>query len=287
MAQKKGFYRELGLAVEFRDGGPNEYSWETLAKGEVDLSSMFLATDIRQRAQGVRLLNVAQIVRHSAFLLLARKTSGVRRLEDLADKRVAVWSDEFGLPNVAYFKKAGVSPRLITQPPTMSLFLWGAVDAASVMSYNEIHQLYDAGIDADELTVFPLKDLGFDFAEDGIYCMEELFAKEPGQVCDFVQASLRGWQYAFDHPDETPEIVMQLIRDRRIPNSVVHQRWMLNQLKSLILGHGNEPPLGTLDHAAFDSVAQALKTVGLITRVPEMAEFIRVCQAAAGPTEGR
>jgi len=110
VAQKKGFYRELGLAVEFRDGGPNEYSWETLAKGEVDLSSMFLATDIRQRAQGVRLLNVAQIVRHSAFLLLARKTSGVRRLEDLADKRVAVWSDEFGLPNVAYFKKAGVSP---------------------------------------------------------------------------------------------------------------------------------------------------------------------------------
>jgi NitT/TauT family transport system substrate-binding protein len=268
VAQKKVFYRERGLAVEFRAGGPNEYSWGKLAKGEVDLSSMFLATDIRQRAQGVRLLNVAQIVRHSAFLLLARKTSGVRRLEDLADKRVAVWSDEFGLPAVAYFKKAGVSPRLITQPPTMSLFLWGAVDAASAMSYNEIHQLYDAGIDADELTVFPLKDLGFDFAEDGIYCMEELFAKEPGQVCDFVQASLRGWQYAFD-------------------NSVVHQRWMLNQLKSLILGHGNEPPLGTLDHAAFDSVAQALKTVGLITCVPEMAEFVRVCQAAAGPTEGR
>ena len=39
--------------------------------------------------------------------------------------------------------------------------------------------------------------------EDGLYTMEETFKADPQLCARFVQASLRGWLYAFNHEDET------------------------------------------------------------------------------------
>lgn len=81
----------------------------------------------------------------------------------------------------------------------MNLFLLDGVDAASAMWYNEYHTIINSGVNAEELTVFHLAGYSLNFPEDGIYCLKKFVQNNPGLVRDFVQASLEGWQYTFDH----------------------------------------------------------------------------------------
>ena len=48
------------------------------------------------------------------------------------------------------------------------------------MNYNELHMLFQAGVDADEITVFSLKDYGFGFPEDGLYCTAGTLRRRTG-----------------------------------------------------------------------------------------------------------
>ena len=65
-----------------------------------------------------------------------------------------------------------------------------------MMNYNEYKRLLNSGINRDEINVFNFYDYGMNFPEDGIYCMESTFKKDPELCRKFVDASIDGWTYA-------------------------------------------------------------------------------------------
>ena len=78
VAQEKGFYRDAGLDLKLLHGGPNRPPAESLASGKTDIAMMFLFKGIEQRASGVKLVDLAQMNRHSALMLVAKKASGIQ-----------------------------------------------------------------------------------------------------------------------------------------------------------------------------------------------------------------
>ncbi len=285
VAADKGFYRQAGLEVLIDHGGPDRFSWEVLEKGGADIATMFLSTAVRMRAEGVPLVNIAQLVRRASYLLVARKQSGIRTPKDLDGKRISIWDNDFRLQTRAFFQKYQVKPEIIVQSTNINLFLRGAVDAASAMLYNEYHLLLNSGLEPDELTIFRLADHGIDFPEDGIYCLEALLQKHPELPCRFVQATLRGWQEAFARPEEALSLIMRTIRDKRIPNSLAHQRWMLARMKELIQG-GAPDQMGTLGREPYLRVARALQEGQLIRALPDYEGFVHDCRTGPTPAAG-
>ena len=78
------------------------------------------------------------------------------------------------------------------------------------MTYNEYGQALDAGFSPDNLTIFNYTEMGNDLLEDGLYVMEDKLA-DPAfadKMVRFVRASMKGWQYALDNPDEAAQIVV-------------------------------------------------------------------------------
>jgi NitT/TauT family transport system substrate-binding protein len=151
------------------------------------------------------------------------------------------------------------------------------VDAASAMWYNEYHQIIAAGLNPEELTSFLLSDYGLKFPEDGIYCREETFKKDPDRCVAFVQASIAGWKYAFAHPDEALDIVMKYVIAANVATNRVHQRWMLERMQDII-----QPPgahLGSLEPETYYQVATELKNNGLIEQIPEFSQFFINCES--------
>ena len=65
----------------------------------------------------------------------------------------------------------------------MNLFLRDGVDAASATVYNEYHLILNAGLNPEELTTFPFSEQGLNFPEDGLYCLEKTFEKNPERAC--------------------------------------------------------------------------------------------------------
>jgi NitT/TauT family transport system substrate-binding protein len=277
VARAKGFYREAGVDLTIIPGGPDVVASKLLASGRAQFATMFLATGIERRADGMPLVNLAQLVQHSALMLITRASSGIKSPADLSGRRVGLWDNEFGLQPRALFQRLGITPTIVPQSNTLSLFLLGGVDAASGMWYNEYHQLLASGLDPAEMTVFFYRDLGLNFPEDGIYALESTLKADPGLCRAVVEASLRGWKYAFEHPDEAIGLVLAEMRAAHLPTSTAHQRFMLARMRDVMLGRPQDPPRtpGRLEREDFARVVQALDAQGLLHSRPDFAQFAR------------
>jgi NitT/TauT family transport system substrate-binding protein len=257
VALAKGYYEQHGLAVTILKGGPDAPASEALASGEADVATLFLSSGLQLRARGVPVVNVAQMVQRSALMLVAKKSKGILAPQDLEGKRVSLW-DDFAVQPRAFFRRHGLYVDVIPQGYTLNLFLMDGVDAASAMYYNEYHTLLNAGLDPEELTTFHLADLGFNFPEDGIYCLAQTLAEYPEAMRGFVQASLEGWRDVFRHPEEALDIVMGHVRAAKLPTNRVHQKWMLDQMAPLIFPPGDDTPPGFLEQDTYRTVAADL-----------------------------
>jgi len=216
-------------------------------------------------------------MQRSALMLVAKKANGIEKPRDMNGRKVGLWGPVFQMQPRAFFKKYDLAVQVIPQSFSVNLFLRDGVDVASAMWYNEYHTLLNCGIDPDELTTFFFHEHGLNFPEDGIYVLEETYNKDPELCTAFVLASIEGWRYAFDHPDEALAVTMRNLKKEHIPTTLVHQKWMLERMKDLILTeNGEDTDIGGLLIEDYSRVARGLKSMGLIDSVPGFTSFYKV-----------
>ncbi|MBM4277401.1 MAG: ABC transporter substrate-binding protein [Deltaproteobacteria bacterium] len=274
VAYEKGFYSKQGIDLRIHMGGPNSPPLEFLEKGKATFATQWLSTAIQKRSQGVKLINIGQIIQRSALMLVAKKSRGIHKPQDINGKKVSLWREEFQIQPMAFLKKYNLNVKIVPQSYSVNLFLREGVDVASAMWYNEYHTILNAGIDPDELTTFFFHEHGLNFLEDGIYTLENTFKKDPELCHAFVKASIEGWLYAFSHPDKALDIVMRYMSAAKTQADRVHQKWMLERMKDLILPRGDfDTPMGKLASSDFTLVAKELHKSGFIKKIPDVNSF--------------
>ena len=276
VALDKGIYQQHGLDVEIIPGGPDRNAKDYLLSGEADFATMFLTDALIHRDKEIPLVNLGQVVSQSNQVLIAWKEQGINKVTDIDKRRISIWEGGFRSAFLNLFQAKGVSPFIIPQYYSVNLFLHKGVDACSAMYYNEYHMIYQAGIDQEELATFFVKDYGFDFPEDGIYCLDKTFQANP-EVCKaFTEASLAGWRYAAEHQEETLDIVMRYVQEAHVPTNQPHMKWMLEKiLPSIVPVADSNWPMGYLPRDSYDRTANALKTHGSIKSHPPYEDFYK------------
>jgi len=266
VAAAKGFYRARGLEVEIIQGGPGLNPLDRIAGGEVDFVVSWLTSALIRRDRGLPLVNVAQIVNRSNLAMISWKMRDGETPADLAGRRISIWEGDLRVPYAAWLKAEGVEPAAIyPQFYSVNLFLRKGVDACSAMYYNELHMIYQAGVDADERNVFSLKDYGFDFPEDGIYCTEKTIRQRPEVVAAFREASLEGWLYAAAYQEEALDIVMEYVTAANVATNRTHMKWMLeNILASIVPGADGDWTFGRLDREDYEKTVKMMQEQGML-----------------------
>ena len=121
----------------------------------------------------------------------------------------------------------------------MNGFLAGDIDAAQAMTYNEYAQVLetenpDTGelYQPEDLNVINWNDVGTAMLQDAIWANTEQLADAAyaDQTAKFIKASIKGWVYARDNPEEAAEIVTEA--GSTLGES--HQLWMTNEINKLI-----------------------------------------------------
>jgi NitT/TauT family transport system substrate-binding protein len=273
-AVEKGFYAHRGLDVTIVPGGPAVDPIAELRAGRADFATSFLSGGLSADEQGAPLVNVCQVINRSSLMIVARKASVTTRA-DLNATRVSLWGSSFRAALLAFFSAAGVDPRLIPQYYTVNLFLRGGVQACAAMEYNEYHTIMQAGVDPGDLTTFKMRDFGLGFPEDGIYTLASRQKASPAVCADLAAATLQGWQYCRDHPDEAVDIVMREAKAAHVPTNVVHQRWMLDHvLASIFPGPNDSWQVGKLSLADYERTRAIMLGEGQITKAPSYGRFV-------------
>ena len=120
--------------------------------------------------------------------------------------------------------------------------------------------------------------MGVATLEDGIYALEENLSDPAFQdkMVRFVRASMKGWKYAEENPDEAAEIVLD--NDDTGAQTETHQKRMMGEIAKLTAGSN-----GALDPADFERTIDTLLAGGsdpVITARPEGAWTHAITDAA-------
>ena len=265
VAKDKGFYEEEGLDVEIKPGGPDIAPEQVIAGGGADVIVTWMAAALSAREKGVGLVNIAQPFKKAGMELVCPKDGPVKTEADFKGHTLGVWFFGNEYPFYAWMNKLGYSTdggpdgvTVLKQSFDVQPLIQKQADCISVMTYNEYWQLIDAGYKPEDLIVFNYSEMGNDLLEDGLYVLEDKL-KDPAfedKMVRFVRASMKGWNYAEENPDEAAEIVVE--NGGQDEN---HQKRMMGEVAKLI---GD----GKLDKALYERTAKALLDQKIITKEP-------------------
>lgn len=285
VAKAKGFYKEAGLDVTINPGGPDINPQQVLAGGGADIVIDWMPSALATREKGSPVVNIAQPFKRSGLMLTCRNESGIKTPADFKDKTLGVWFYGNEYPFLAWMSKLGLKTdgsaggvKVIKQGFNVDPLLQKQADCISTMSYNEYWQVIEAGVKAEDLTVFKYEDQGVATLEDGLYVLEDKL-KDPKFVetmAKFVKASMKGWDDARANPADAVKIVLE--NDASGAQTEAHQTTMIQEINKLTEGSD-----GTLDVAAAQNTVKTLLSGGsdpVITKEPTGAWTSVVTDAA-------
>jgi NitT/TauT family transport system substrate-binding protein len=241
VAASKGYYSDENLDVTI-DGGSTDVSpVQALVGGTADVVINWAADALASREKGVDIVNIAQPFKNSALLLTCRKDMGVASQADFKGKTLGVWFGGNEYPFYAYMAKLGLTTQggadgveVLKQGFNVDPLLQKQAACVSTMTYNEYGQVLDGGLKPEDLVVFNYRDEGVGMLEDGLYVLQEKLA-DPAfkdELVRFVRASMKGWKYAVENPDEAAQIVVD--SDPSGAATLEHQKYMMGEVAKLI-----------------------------------------------------
>src|SRR5215831_5232431 len=241
VAKDKGFYKDAGLEVTIKPGGPDVAPPQVIAGGGADIIVDWMPSALASREKGVPLVNISQTFKKSGLELTCRADTGIKKPTDLKGKTVGVWYGGNEYPFLSWMSKLGYKTdgsaggvKVIKQGFNVDPLLQKQADCVSTMTYNEYWQVIDAGYKPSQLVVFKYSDEGVATLEDGLYVMEAKL-KDPAfvaKMAKFVQASEKGWDYARKNDKEAAKIV--LAADTTGAQTLHHQEQMMGEIAKLL-----------------------------------------------------
>ncbi len=190
----------------------------------------------------------------------AAESTGAMSHEDIiksaaAESTVGNWGlgNEYEIQ--ALLTKYGLPADYITQDFTMDQFDSDSVKLASAMTYNELGLVkndYDGGYGyGDSVSIIDMNDEGVAMLEDNLFTSKAFAEANPNTVKAFVSASMKGWAYACEHPDEAAEIVFEAGSSV----SADHQAYMASEVAKLVTTDMNGNTVSAADVGNMDEAA--------------------------------
>ncbi|RVT86731.1 ABC transporter substrate-binding protein [Rhodobacteraceae bacterium CCMM004] len=278
VALEKGFYEEAGLDVTIKPGGPDIAPTQVIAGGGADVVVEWMPAALAARERGLPLVNIAQPFKSSGMMLTCLKESGVEGPADFPGRTLGVWFFGNEYPFLSWMSQLGIPTEggadgveVLKQGFNVDPLLQKQADCISTMTYNEYWQVIDAGISEEDLITFKYEDNGVATLEDGLYVLEDRLqdAEFKDALSRFVAASMQGWKYAEENPDEAAEIVLEY--DETGAQTEMHQQRMMREVAKLTAGSN-----GALDPADFQRTVDTLLAGGsdpVITADPGAAAW--------------
>jgi diguanylate cyclase (GGDEF)-like protein len=269
MALEKGYYRDAGLNVEILEGGPSALKpVDALLAGDSDFAISNSGMVI-ERMAGKPVVALAAIMQTSPIVWIVRADSGIRTPMDLAGKRLMLMPAPESAELLITLRREGIDINQLTiQPTSFNLqdLLDGKTDAYDGYISNEPYWLSQHG--ADYRLINP-REYGVNFYNDVLYTREQLLEEKPAQVAAFAEASLKGWQYALAHQEET----IRLIQQRYAPEKTLeHLRFEAEALQKLIMPELVQ--LGHMNPGRWEYIANSYVQLGMAPGPVDLQGFL-------------
>lgn len=255
-AKEQGYYREAGLDVRIVEALPGVDPVKNVLEGKAEFGVGTSAL-LLQRKAGQPVVALAVIFQHSPYVLIARQHSATQTIHDIIGKRVMLepQADEL----LAYLKKEGIPLSRITQvehsydPQDL---ISGKIDAIAGYATNQPYYLDRARL---PYHIYTPRSAGIDFYGDNLFTSEQELKANPERVRAFRAASLRGWKYAVEHPEEMADLILAKYSQRH-----TRDYFLFEARQTIALMHPELIEVGYMNGGRWRNIADIYSDIGML-----------------------
>ena len=255
-AIEQGYYAEQGLELELVERNLDKSVIDQVVSGEADygVGDSGLLHDY---AQGKPVVALAAIFQHNPLVFMTKRDSGIISPFEMKGKRIMLDTLSANeAPLRALLAASKISDNdftLIKQSGDNSLLTRNELDVMTGYLSNEPFYYQENGI---PINIINPQNYGIDFYGDILFTSENERQQQPERINRFLKASLKGWRYALDHPEQ----IINLIAKRyKSGLSLDRLRYEAGEIDKLI---PDAVPLGYIDLARLTVLADTYVKAG-------------------------
>lgn len=262
LAKAEGAFAQFGLDPTFitaDERGPVGM----LGDGDVELAVDIMPHALTERADGGKVVHVAQIFQKSGLLLACRQP--IRQVTDLKGMNVSLWSGGLESPFYAWMQKAGIGiygeadgVTVLREGDALDSYRNQQSDCFTSESYALPVQLARQGRSTFDFKLFLYEEMGTATLEDGLYASSAALGDPTriDRIVRFLAASKAGWQSAADDPRKAADSLAAMMSEPAPDSSILLRSiWAVNDLVDV-----EDRAFGRLDLAAYDRTVTVLLT---------------------------
>ncbi len=276
----QGFYRDAGLTVEIKPGADRGQAPIDPVREVTEGRAQFgtgTADLVVRAAQGLPLLLLAPIFQESGTAVYYRSDSDFASPAALVKARVGRLpaSNILDIELVTALRAEGIDPAKLSSVAlapgqTAAALVNRTVDAAIGSPWEVPWLARQQGI---TLKSFNPADYRVEFYGDTLFTLQRVARTEPLTVRRFRAASLKGWNYALQHPGEiAPRLLAELPHPAGIVDPAGFARYQadlarrLARYPSVKLGHSNPD--------RWDRIEASMLGAGALLRTADTHDFV-------------
>lgn len=274
VAHEKGFYQDAGLDVSITAGKGSASTAQLIASkaSQIGFADGYVVGN--GDTKGMNIKTVSSIYRRNPSAIMLFADSSIKTPKDLESKTIAISAGSAVTQQFPAFCKgtgvdpskveivnidpAGVGPALIT----------GKVDAIGGYVSSYVPTLEIRG--KKEVRIFWFADAGVTVISNGIIVHNDLLKSDVGLVRAFVPATLKGFLYGRQHPDEAIAAVKKY---QETVDPAITRRELEISWKLWLTPNTMGKPLGWGSDADWKSTIEILHQYGGVTAPLEPSEL--------------
>ncbi|SMN11930.1 diguanylate cyclase (GGDEF domain) with PAS/PAC sensor [uncultured Candidatus Thioglobus sp.] len=270
IAQEKGFYADAGLEVDISQHNFKVNTVDKVVQGKIDYG-VGRITLLKERAEGKKVVLLKSIFQISPLVLLGKK-SQLSNIQDIKNKRVMTNEDtasSLAFRSMLSANKLDFDKDIIRIPHSYDIqsLVNDEVDLMSAYIYNEPYHLSKLGI---EPIYFSPNDYGFEFYADILFTAEHELNNHPARVEKFIQASIKGWKYAFANINESAK----LIYDKYNSQNKTLEAFIYEGEKLKAMAFYKNRPFGDISIDRLKTTYDIYRSMGLVNKDLNYTDFV-------------
>ena len=248
-AKEKGFYKDLGLDVDFIEFNPKTNIVDEVLNGNADYGLTY-SSFFADYMLGKPLVFVSNFFKQSPLVIVTQKD--IYTPADLKGKKVMGLLDsshkDLILGMLDRFDVKPTDLQNITREFTLDSFINKEVDAISVFTTDEIYTLDKLGI---KYNILDPAVYGAKFYDLNLFTTKKELINNSARVENFKNASIKGWKYALANKNELVDIIFQKYNPQNKSKEAL--LFEAKQIEYLMLS--NIYPIGSIDYEMVKMIA--------------------------------
>ncbi len=203
IAKEKGFYKDVGLDVNIKEYTHNT---DTLAQMK-DNKTQFAVIDsalILKSIQNEPVTAMMGIYQTSPYVLMSLKSSNIKNIQDLNDKKIAIYNDVNGMAIKSMLKAHNINFQQVSIKNKLEKLKNKEIDVAISYISNEPFIAQEMGM---SISYIKPANYGFERYGDILFTTKEILKTKPKMVNKMYEATKKGFLYAFSNIDETVDLI--------------------------------------------------------------------------------